>query len=358
MKVEISYKKDNGASCREFLRDPLVSIILKIIEATYNNKDTISIENPLNNVTNKNLSSFLTFLINYPHGIHIPKIIIKKAKQVSNSRCSTIVFDNPKTVILFSGGIDSTAAMLYFLEKKIPFFALWCDYGQSYNEPERAAVYSICNKLNIRLIVAKIDLSRLMLLGENTFKHIVPARNFLFAAIAARLGFKDIVLAGLKDELGVPDKSPRMYREGPDYLGCKISSPFVHMTKAEVARVWRRRWQKLLHIRKTVSCYNSGGNCQNCAACAKREVAFLVSGLKKSFPKVFKNQEFLIFNHWLGRLDTLIPERRYEIIISLYPFIKILSPKMQQSLNVFRKKYRRGVHNWKRHVYLLQDVVK
>lgn len=54
--------------------------------------------------------------------------------------------DIGRTLVCFSGGVDSTGALLKLIDEGKNPVAFWCDYGQPYNEPEKEAVERICKK--------------------------------------------------------------------------------------------------------------------------------------------------------------------------------------------------------------------
>lgn len=334
---------------------PLITSVLELIRATYEDDDVVEIVNPTECSDLKKVSEFFEYILKYPVGVKIPKVIVKRNDKKEN--LNTLHEHLDSDIVCFSGGIDSTAALLYQIEKNKKSIALWCDYGQPYNEPERKAVREICEKLSILLYEATVDLTELIALGTERFKHVFPARNLLIAAIAVALNPKEVLLAGLSDELMVPDKSPRMYDEGSVYLKHKVYSPFMQMTKAEVLSVWKKRWNNILHVDETVSCYGGNGDCQDCSSCAKREVAKIASTYSNKFPEVFDNQSELISNHWFSRIDIFDSPRRDEILISLNSFFDKITPNLQQKVKHYMNKYSSEVIEWQNHLENLNEVI-
>lgn len=165
----------------------------------------------------------------------------------------------------------------------------------------------------------------------------------MIAAIGLCFCPKEIVLAGLCDELVVPDKSLRMYDEFETYFEVPLYSPFVTMTKTDVLCVWKSKWDKYLSAKETVSCYNDNGDCQNCSSCAKREVAFIASEYSKEYPQVFTNQTKLIEGHWFSRVDIFQYERRTDILIALSKFTNKLTPELQELVNKNCEKYKEEI---------------
>ncbi|MDD4188132.1 MAG: 7-cyano-7-deazaguanine synthase [Bacilli bacterium] len=345
----------NGKREKWEISTPLINTVLELIRATYEDDEVVEIINPTDCNNLSRVSEFFEYILKYPKDVKIPKVIVKDNKDIKESN----VQNNPlgSDIVCFSGGIDSTAALLYQMEQNKNSIALWCDYGQTYKEPERKAVREICEKLSIPLYEATVDLSELIVLGTERFKHVFPARNLLIAAIAVSLNPQEVILAGLSDELIVPDKSPRMYSEGSTYLKHKVYSPFMKMTKAEVLSVWKKKWNNILTVDETVSCYSNAGDCQDCSSCAKREVAKIASKYSSEFPKVFTNQAELISNHWFSRIDKFDNPRRDEILISLNELFYKITPDLQEKVKFYLDKYYDEVKEWQKHLDSLSTVI-
>ncbi|MCM1234278.1 MAG: 7-cyano-7-deazaguanine synthase [Ruminococcus flavefaciens] len=309
----------------------LVDVIYHVIEQTYRNDDKIFIKNPTNSPDDE-LADFLTFILAYPLNVQTPSVCVE-GKILQNELCKDSRFAG-KTMICYSGGVDSTGALLKEIDEGETPIALWCDYGQPYRLPEKEIVEKICYKLDIPLIEAVLDLSELIAMGGTRFGHVFPARNLLIASICLCFCPSKIVLAGLCDELMVPDKSLRMYDEFEKFFGVSLSSPFVTMTKADVLCVWKSKWNRYLNARETVSCYSDNGNCQNCSSCAKREIAMMASGYETTYPDVFTNQHQLIEEHWFSRIDSFQYKRRTDILIGLSKHYDRLNAKLQKLLDI------------------------
>lgn len=336
--MEIKTKIINGESEEKIIvSSGLIDSIYYIIRETYLEKEKIYINNPTN-ANSKQLSDFLTYILAYPKDVKTPEVIVDSKKLDSiNNYCNKYI---DRTLVCFSGGVDSTGALINEIDKGKSVVALWCDYGQPYKNPEKQAVERICKKLNVPLIETILDLSDLIAIGGEKFGHVFPARNLMIAAIGLCFKPKEIVLAGLCDELVVPDKSLRMYDEFDTYFEIPLYSPFVTMTKTEVLCVWKAKWNKYLNAEETVSCYDNNGNCQNCSSCAKREVAFVASNYSDKYPIVFTNQHELIEGHWFSRIDIFQYERRTDMLIALNKYVDNLTPKLQDLVKTNCFKYK------------------
>ena len=318
----------------------LIDVLYFIIKETYLSKDTICIANPTC-VDNETLSDFLTYILAYPQNVKTPKVIVSNAV-VTQPQISYEGFKGGK-IICFSGGVDSTGAILKSIDDGIFPIALWCDYGQPYKNEEKKSVEAICRMLNIPLIEATLDISEFIAVGGARFGHIFPARNLLISAIGLCFKPSKLELAGLCDEMSVPDKSMRMYNEFGQYFGVPLTTPFGDKTKADVLCMWQKSWKKYLDANITTSCYGTNGECQNCSACAKREIAFVASGYHKNFPIVFVNQYELIERHWFSRIDLFQYKRRTDILISLNHFLGNLTSKLQRLVVTNCDKYKNEI---------------
>lgn len=329
----------------------LIDTIYYIIKETYLEKDNIYINNPTD-ADAKQLSDFLTYILAYPKDVKTPKVIVKSEKIDLMNNFYNKYMNN--TLVCFSGGVDSTGALINEIDKGKKVVALWCNYGQPYKNPEKNAVEKICKKLNVPLLETILDLSDLIAIGGEKFGHVFPARNLMIAAIGLCFMPKEIVLAGLCDELVVPDKSLRMYNEFEKFFEVPLYSPFVTMTKTEVLCIWKSKWDKYLNANETVSCYDNNGNCQNCSSCAKREVAFVASEYSNEYPLVFTNQHELIENHWFSRIDIFQYERRTDMLIALNKYKEKLTPKLQELVKINCLKYKEEIEKRNKHLAKLR----
>lgn len=355
MQIKIKMIEHNSKRI-DYIILPLIDSLYKMIRETYLGYGDIYLENPIhNNEEADMLGCFLTYILAYPKGIDTPTVHIVERAEEKPEKYEAEYKGRP--IVCFSGGVDSTGALLHLLDTQKTPVALWCDYGQPYNGPEKVAVENICYKLNVPLIEAEVDLANLITLGKEKFGHVFPARNLLIAAIALAFLPSEIVLAGLCDELVVPDKSIRMYKEFTHFFGTRLYSPFVKMSKTEVLCVWKHRWNEILDANETISCYSDSGNCQNCSSCAKREVAMIASEYSTQYPEVFANQSQLIEQHWFSRIDDFVPERRDDLLIALLRFKNNLTEKIQRLVEDNYQKYREEVTLRRRYLESLKEIV-
>jgi 7-cyano-7-deazaguanine synthase in queuosine biosynthesis len=194
--------------------------------------------------------------------------------------------DHPKnkTVMLFSGGLDSYLA--YRIYK--PDVLLYCACNHKYQARELKAIRDL--KLKDQVTVDfSLDLEK----WERT-DAIIPLRNLLFAAVASRYG--DLIwLGALSDEINW-DKSKQFmaiasitmsHCYNPSYWcdgrTIDIESPVKKFTKAQLIALALELGIKPEEWAKTVSCYSKAGFCGECSSCFKRWVAHTLNGITEKY---------------------------------------------------------------------------
>lgn len=215
-----------------------------------------------------------------------------------------LVVNNAKTVITFSGGLDSTTLLYHLLREGHEVLALSVDYGQRHRvELEHAE--KIIAPLGIRHETA--DLSSISnLLGkssqtddsvevplghyeaESMKQTVVPNRNMILLSLAAAWAIAEkadsvAYAAHAGDHAIYPD----CRSEFAEALGGAISladwhevgllRPFVDKSKADIARL---AGELDVPIELTWSCYQGGErHCGACGTCIERREALLQAGL-------------------------------------------------------------------------------
>jgi 7-cyano-7-deazaguanine synthase len=221
-----------------------------------------------------------------------------------------------KKVVVGAGGMDSITN-LYLAKKEddVEVFMLSFDYGARNNVKEIPFAVEHCAALGVRHEVVRLDfigqLFRSDFLNkdikseaghygsEEQKKNIVPFRNGIFHAIAA--GFAnsidavEILIGSHAHVLGESpmrdgseayrDKMNAVIAEGI-YGECKIVTPLINMTKADIALLGRSLG---IDYSRTWSCYNAGElQCGCCPTCTDRIEAFFTAGL--SDPTEYENK--------------------------------------------------------------------
>lgn len=211
-----------------------------------------------------------------------------------------------KTVVLLSGGIDSTTALYWCLDREWDATALTFDYERQ-QSPEIGAAKRIAKAAKVKrhLMVdapfykelkgsPSSSRGRIVDRGEGISRAYVPARNIVFFGIAAAyaetLGATAVVSGHNEgDAERFPDASEAFFsgfnellrlglKSGPGSARIEVLAPFKGMPKLEVLREALR-----LHVplKDTWSCYNNGAApCGVCYGCRARSQAFKLVGAK------------------------------------------------------------------------------
>lgn len=205
---------------------------------------------------------------------------------------------NLKTVVILSGGMDSTTLLYQLLKTRTEVKAISFDYNQRHKvELEFAA--KTCNKLGIDhqtidiTFLAKIaDKSALTgnikvptghYESENMKTTVVPNRNMIFASIAiayaVNLDYDEIALgvhAG--DHAIYPDCRPqfisalRKIAKVANYKAIKVYAPYLKIDKGDIAIIGKKL---NVDYSLTQTCYEGKEKpCGKCGSCSERLEAF------------------------------------------------------------------------------------
>ncbi len=221
-----------------------------------------------------------------------------------------------KSVVLLSGGLDSTVTLAYALSRGDNVIPLTIWYGQRH-ERELLAAKNVASFYGLeRHIIMELDLgyfrsSALISrelevplrdsvedIGEGIPITYVPARNLAFLAIAAGLceseGARRLYIgANAVDYSGYPDCRPEFFRQyqkvlevgtkaGVEGRPVEIVTPIIGNTKGEIVSLGNEL-DAPLHL--TWSCYKGGEKaCGKCESCFLRLKGFEEAGLKDPIP--------------------------------------------------------------------------
>ncbi|MBD3350607.1 MAG: 7-cyano-7-deazaguanine synthase QueC [Candidatus Lokiarchaeota archaeon] len=212
---------------------------------------------------------------------------------------------NEKSVLILSGGMDSTTLLYKLVSEGKKIFALSFNYGQKHKKELKFARYN-CKKLNVPHKI--IDLSGLKEQGlfgkssltseidipeghyeEPTMKStVVPNRNMIMLSIAISyaisIGAKTIYYgAHAGDHAVYPDCRPEFVEkmqkvaESCHYYPISINAPFLHIDKGDIVA----QGLKLnVDYSKTWTCYKGQEKaCGKCGSCVERLEAFEKNGI-------------------------------------------------------------------------------
>ena len=193
------------------------------------------------------------------------------------------------SIILLSGGLDSTVSAAAAVRKTKVLFALTFDYGQRAARMEIQASRKICQALKMNLKVVKLPFfqefkkCRLLKFNHSPITDHqsglwLPNRNGLFINIAACYAEyygADMIVTGFNAEEArqFPDNSRQFIRSINQTMvystlkKVKVISYVADLTKKEIYRLGLRNQAPLAHV---YSCYLGGKKmCGKCASCRK-----------------------------------------------------------------------------------------
>ena len=216
-----------------------------------------------------------------------------------------------KSLVLFSGGLDSTTAIYWALDRYEKVFALTFDYGQR-NRIELDMAGKVAQKLNVPQKVLRVNLKQIggssltdtklslpqyekMEEGEEGLPSTyVPFRNGIFLALAAAwaevTGIKEIICGfNVIDSPNYPDTRKQFVQAMQEAinLGTKASlspekiqiiAPFLKMKKSDIIK---EGLSLNVDYSFAISCYcGEEIPCQKCSSCVLRQKAWEEVGLQ------------------------------------------------------------------------------
>jgi 7-cyano-7-deazaguanine synthase len=210
-----------------------------------------------------------------------------------------------KTLVLLSGGMDSTTALYWARQEHEVVGAVSFDYGSKHNTKEIGFATWHCGHLDLwhdkvaLPFVNELFTSDLLQNGgeipdghyaaDNMKRTVVPFRNGIMLAIAcgiaeSRQAEALVIAAHAGDHAIYPDcREPFMeaiaacMREGT-YARIELLRPFIDLDKTAIARMGASLG---VDFGKTWSCYRGGElHCGRCGTCVERREAFIKAGLE------------------------------------------------------------------------------
>lgn len=197
------------------------------------------------------------------------------------------------SVIVFSGGMDSTT-MLYEFQEQIGL-AITFDYGSLQNAREQNYAILHCKRLGIKHLIIPLEFmhkyfkSALLMSAddipegsygdENMKSTVVPFRNGVMLSIACGIaescGFKKVMIANHSgDHVVYPDCRPEFVdamsaaMSAGTYEKITICAPYTNISKKDIVK---RGLALGINYDETYSCYKGGKeHCGKCATCIER----------------------------------------------------------------------------------------
>ena len=207
------------------------------------------------------------------------------------------------TVLIYSGGLDSTCLLYQLRAEGHTIAALGVDYGQRHRR-ELDSARDICKAVGVPIRIADASSLRPLLAGsaltddiavprghyaaESMKQTIVPNRNMILLALAigwaVSLKYDAVAYAAhAGDHTIYPDCRPafvdamRKAAALCDWHRVEIMTPFLGKTKADIVRLGAALG---VPFAKTWSCYNGEAvHCGSCGTCTERREAFALAGV-------------------------------------------------------------------------------
>ncbi len=180
------------------------------------------------------------------------------------------------SVVLASGGIDSSTILALLRTNGIPGSALFVDYGQASLEAEELAVKKMCRHLHLPLGVVRLRGTRFgpgEIRGRNAFLLHTALMAFPYSSGTIAVGLH----AGVDYRDSTPDFIELMQRSFEFHTGGAISvlAPFIDWTKREILDL---AFNLGVPVAETYSCEAGSVPCRQCRSCLER-IALGLEGL-------------------------------------------------------------------------------
>lgn len=202
-----------------------------------------------------------------------------------------------KTVLVYSGGMDSTTLLYKLLHDGDTVQCLSFDYGQRHKKELKAAA-KICKKLDvphtiinlqsIKPLIKNSALTDNLKVPEGHYQDesmrvtVVPNRNMIFLSLAiahaVSLKFDRVAIAvHAGDHAIYPDCRPAFINEMrrvskvANYEAIEIYAPFLNISKREIAKIGKKL---AVPFEETWTCYKGLAKpCGKCGSCVERQEA-------------------------------------------------------------------------------------
>jgi 7-cyano-7-deazaguanine synthase len=209
-----------------------------------------------------------------------------------------------KTIVIWSGGLDSTVLVRHLLQQGLEVHALTFDYGQRHRKEIEAAQLIRARQAHRSIVTHTIE--RLHLPGQSALQDqavdvpdghyedetmkstVVPGRNLVMLAHAlAHAAAKEAQAVAFAAHAGdhaiYPDCRDKFswamkaVAVAYHYEPVQLLSPFVTLTKADIVLMGAKLG---VPFELTWSCYKGGElHCGKCGTCVERREAFELAGV-------------------------------------------------------------------------------
>jgi 7-cyano-7-deazaguanine synthase len=198
-----------------------------------------------------------------------------------------------RSVILLSGGVDSTVVLADRISRGYECFAVSIDYGQTHRKQELEAAAQVAAWYGVSQTVVNIAgcLAGSALTGEldipdshaeSPDETFVPGRNLVMLSVAAGVADQfraaEVAFGANRDDFGgYPDCRPKFITamDAAVAIGTRnsvsVAAPLMRMSKRDVVEHGRELGVPF-HL--TYSCYRGTNDpCDSCGACESRNEA-------------------------------------------------------------------------------------
>ncbi len=371
----IDYQEINS-NLINFKNNDLLGAFTKVailtVLAGYKQCDYIFVDDKFNaNIDLKKVSRYLSYVLNHkefaPRKYNL-KIIDKKGLIEKNSNPKKNDYDG---ILCFSGGIDSTAGLLYSLDRGQQIQPLWISFGQRNNRAELDAVKRVLIKRKINPLVVQMDIHKYILKGWRDWDYITPGRNFLFISFANAILKHSIkrkvfiYLCAHKDEMKHrrnTDKSKYFFAKASNLFSIDsskeivVATPFANVSKTEILSYWKKHWLGKYGISPydTTTCYYGRG-CGKCEVCLKRAVSLLASGFGiDPFIKIhpMKDPSGFIIKKWIPEIKSgkFTRIKKLDFLIAVEKCLDIVPKKVKRFYNNLPPQTLLAIENRKREI--------
>lgn len=231
-----------------------------------------------------------------------------------------------KSVLIYSGGLDSTVLLHHLLAAGTGVLALSVDYGQRHRAQELRCARQQCETAGVPHRVADLSSIATLLGGssltdasiavahghyseDNMKTTVVPNRNMILLAIAggwaiAQKADNIAYAAHSGDHTVYPDCRPEFADAMhhalslADWHRVALYRPFVTLNKADIVR---RGAELRVDFANTWSCYEGGAlHCGRCGTCVERREAFYLAGIADptAYAATAPGLEEMVANNW------------------------------------------------------------
>ena len=193
-----------------------------------------------------------------------------------------------KIVILFSGGVESTALLIHYASKSNIVYPFYVKFGYLWENEELKRAKNVLfylkkslkNLRNLATVKIKSPPKRLKRFPSTEKELEIPMRNLLLCSQAAIYGYRKGIFRCATGSLGMylfPDNKRKHFDKLEELISqglnktFTIETPFFGMNKEEIIRLYGN----LMPLHLTFSCIKpiKGKPCGKCIKCREREEA-------------------------------------------------------------------------------------